>query len=63
MIEVLNLNHPELVTGRRTLIESLDEDLNGDVPRDDLRRSYLATDGSGARPGFANVAIGYVGAW
>ena len=63
MIEVLNLNHPELVTDRRTLIESLDEDLNGDVPRDDLLRSYLATDGSGARPGFANVAIGYVGAW
>ena len=63
MIEVLNLNHPELVTDRRTLIGSLDEDLNGGVPRDDLLRSYLATDGSGARPSFANVAIGYVGAW
>ena len=62
MIVVLNLNHPELVTGRRTLIESLDEDLNGGVPRDDLLRSYLATDGSGARPGFANVAMGYLGA-
>ena len=29
MIDVLNLNHPGLVTERRTLIESLDKDLNG----------------------------------
>lgn len=63
MIVVLNLNHPELVTDRRTLIESLDEDLNGGSPRDDLLRSYLDTDRSGARPSFANVAIGYLGAW
>ena len=65
MIEVLNLNHPELVTDRRTLIESLDEDLNGGVPEDDLLRSYRETDGSGARPSFANVAIGYLypGVW
>lgn len=63
MIEVLNLNHPELVTDRRTLIEHLDEDLNGGAPRDDLLRSYLDTDRSGARPSFANVAIGYLGAW
>ena len=60
MIEVLNLNHPELVTDRRTLIESLDVDLNGGVPRDDLLRSYLETDGSGARPSFAHVAVGYL---
>ena len=63
MIQVLNLNHPELVTDRRTLIESPDEDLNGGAPRDDLLRSYLDTDRSGARPSFANVAIGYLGAW
>ena len=63
MIEVLNLNHPALVTERRTLIESLDEDLNEDVPGDDLLRSYRDTDGSGARPSFANVAIGYLGGW
>ena len=62
MIEVRNLNHPELVTDRRTLIESLDEDLNGGAPGDDLLRSYLDTDRSGARPSFANVAIGYLGA-
>ena len=60
MIEVLNLNHSELVTERRTLIESLDEDLNGGVPEDDLLRSYRDTDGSGTRPSFANVAIGYL---
>ena len=63
MIEVLNLNHPALVTERRNLIESLDEDLNEDVPGDDLLRSYRDTDGSGARPSFANVAIGYLGGW
>ena len=63
MIVVLNLNHPELVIDRRTLIESLDEDLNGGAPQDDLLRSYLDTDRSGARPSFANVAIGYLGAW
>ena len=63
MIVVLNLNHPELVIDRRTLIESLDEDLNGGAPQDDLLRSYLDTDHSGARPSFANVAIGYLGAW
>ena len=63
MIEVLNLNHRELVTERRTLIESLHEDLNGGVPEDDLLRSYRDTDGSGARPSFANVAIGYLGGW
>lgn len=62
MIEVLNLNHPELVTDRRTLIENLDEDLNGGAPRDDLLRSYLSTDRSGVRPSFANAAIGYLGA-
>ena len=65
MIEVLNLNHPGLVTERRTLIERLDKDLNEDVPGDDLLRSYRDTDGFGARPSFANVAIGYLcpGVW
>ena len=61
MIDVLNLNHRELVTERRTLIESLDKDLNGGLPRADLLQDYRDPDGSGARPSFANVAIGYLG--
>ena len=60
MIEVLNLNHRELVTDRQVLIENLDEELNGGVPEDDLLQSYLDTNRCGARPSFANVAIGYI---
>lgn len=60
MIEVLNLNHRELVTERQILIEDMDRELNEGVPEDDLLKSYLDTDGSGARPSFANVAIGYL---
>jgi uncharacterized protein (TIGR02646 family) len=60
MIEVLNLNHRELVTSRQALIESLDQELNGGVPEEDLLQSYLDTNRHGARPSFANVAIGYL---
>lgn len=60
MIEVLNLNHRELVTERQVLIENLDQDLNEGVPEDDLLQSYLDADRNGARPSFANVASGYL---
>ena len=60
MIEVLNLNHRELATNRQVLIENLDQELNGGVPEDDLLQSYLDTVRHGARPSFANVAIGYL---
>ena len=60
MIEVLNLNHRELVAERQVLIEGLDQDLNEGVLEDDLFQSYLDADRNGARPSFANVASGYL---
>ena len=60
MIEVLNLCHRELAVARRDLIENLDRQLNDGEPGFDLLRDYLDTDGRGARPSFANVAIGYL---
>lgn len=62
MIEVLNLNHPELVTERQGVIEDLERELAEGTPPDVLRQDYLDTDRSGARPSFANVAIGYLNA-
>ena len=60
MIEVLNLDHRELVTARRELIEDLDRELNEGVPDHDLLQDYLDTDPHGARPSFSNVAFGYL---
>ena len=60
MIEVLNLCHRELAVARRDLIENLDRQLNDGEPGHELLRDYLDTDGRGARPSFANVAIGYL---
>ena len=62
MIEVLNLNHRELVTERQSLIENLDHELNEGEPVHNLLQDYLDTDHHGARPSFANVAIGYLAA-
>ena len=62
MIEVLNLNHPELVTDRQGVIEDLERELAEGTAPDVLRQDYLDTDRSGARPSFANVAIGYLNA-
>ena len=62
MIEVLNLNHPELATERQGVIEDLERELAEGTPPDVLRQDYLDTDRSGARPSFANVAIGYLDA-
>ena len=60
MIEKLNLNHRELVTDRQALIEALDKELKaGDTPVR-LRQDFLEVDRHGARPSFANVAIGYL---
>ena len=60
MIEVLNLNHRELAVTRRNLIENLDRQLNEGEPGHDLLQDYLDKNGQGARPSFANVAIGYL---
>ena len=60
MIEVLNLEHRGLKVARRNLIENLDRQLNEGEPGQDLLQDYLDTDHRGARPGFANVAIGYL---
>ena len=62
MIEVLNLNHPELVTERQGVIEDLERELAEGTPPDELRQGYLDTDRNGARPSFANVTIGYLNA-
>ena len=61
MIGTLNLNHPELVTERQVMIESLDHDLNGGASPELLVQDFLNTGHDGARPSFANVAIGYLG--
>ena len=60
MIDKLNLNHPELVAERRDLIDGVEGELADGVPLDDLRLGYITRDRGGARPSFANVAIGYL---
>lgn len=60
MIDVLNLNHPELAAERRDLIDGVESELAEGVTLDDLRLGFLAQDRDGARPSFANVAIGYL---
>ena len=60
MIATLNLNHPELVIERQVMIEALDRDLIEGAPTELLVQDFLDTDSDGARPSFANVAIGYL---
>ena len=60
MIAVLNLNHPELMAERRELIDDLEVELKDGTPLDALRSGYLQQDREGARPSFANVALGYL---
>ncbi len=60
MIAKLNLNHPELMTERQVMIEALDDTLNGGEPLESLVQDFLDVDPDGARPSFANVAIGYL---
>lgn len=57
MIQVLNLNHPELVTNRQLLIESLDQNLWEGVSEEDLLQSYMNLDRNGARLSFAHVVM------
>ena len=60
MVEILNLNHPELAAERQDLIDDLERELADGTPLDDLSFGYLREDRSGARPSFANVALGYL---
>ena len=60
MIDVLDLNHPELAAERRDLIDGVESELAKGVTLDDLRLGFLVHNREGARPGFANVAIGYL---
>ena len=60
MIAMLNLNHPELAAERQDLIDDLERELATGTPLDDLRFGFLQEDRDGARPSFANVAIGYL---
>lgn len=60
MIEVLNLNHGELVAERSLLIEELDGDLNAGVPLHELIMSFDGVSPNGARVSFANVAVQYL---
>ena len=60
MIEMLNLNDPALIADRKAIMEELDKDLSNNVLVETLCADYQAIDGSGARPGFANVAIAYL---
>lgn len=60
MITVLNLNHGELVAERQVMIEDLERELKDGASLDDLHQGYLDKDRRGARPSFANAAIGYL---
>ena len=48
------------MTERQVVIEDLERELNTGVPLGELRQGYLDRDRGGARPSFANVAIGYL---
>lgn len=64
MIDVLNLNHPELITERSSLIEELDTELSQGVSVAELRGGYRDVDPTGTRVSFANVAEQYLrGQW
>ena len=60
MIRVLNLEHRELVTERKNLLEHLERQLMDGEVVDQIRQDYEDTERNGARPSFANVAIGYL---
>ena len=60
MTAVLNLNQPELAAERQDLIDDLERESADGTPLDDLRFGYLLEDRDGARPSFANVALGYL---
>ena len=60
MIDVLNLNHPELIAERSSLIEELDTELSQGASVSALRQSYHDLGPTGTRVSFANVAVQYL---
>ena len=60
MIDVLNLNHRELIAERSALIEELEGELSGGVPLGELTASFSDVSPKGTRVSFANVAIHYL---
>ena len=60
MIDVLNLNHSELVYERSALIEELDCELGQGASVAELQRSYRNVGPKGTRVSFANVAVHYL---
>ena len=60
MIDVLNLNHPELIAERSSLIEELDIELSEGASASALRQSYRDVGRKGTRVSFANVAVQYL---
>ena len=60
MIDILNLNYPELIAERSTLIEELDAELSKGVPTCELIESFRHLSTEGARVSFSNVAIHYL---
>lgn len=60
MIDVLKLNHRELIAERSTLIEQLDGELEEGVSLSQLLNSFLDISPGGTRVSFANVAIVYL---
>ena len=60
MIDVLKLNHPELVAERSALIEELDGELDEGVSLLELTRGFREVSSMGTLVSFANVAIQYL---
>ena len=60
MIDVLNLNHRELIAERSALIEHLDRELNEGVSQCELITAFLEVSAIGARASFAHVALRYL---
>ena len=60
MIDVLNLNHRELIAERSALIEELEGDLSQGVDFYELIASFTDVSQKGTRVSFANVATHYL---
>ena len=60
MIDVLNLNHRELIAERSTLIEELDAELDKGVSLCELTNSFRDVSPTGARVSFSHVAVRYL---
>lgn len=60
MIDVLDLNHPELIAERSSLIEEPDAELSQGASVGELRQGYRDVGPTGTRVSFANVAVHYL---